>query len=152
VQSFDAALANWHGEPPSVCVSAPTCGTALALEHNGDLYSCVHFVDKEHLLGNIQSRPMTELVESEQQLRFGLEKARLPRCCLNCDVRFACHGGCPKDRFDLAPDGESGLNHLCAGYKAFFHHIDRPMRMMSQLLRQGRAPSEIMAIGRQQDR
>jgi uncharacterized protein len=152
VQSFDSALANWHGEPPSVCVSAPICGTALALEHNGDLYSCDHFVDQEHLLGNIQCKPMVELVNSEKQLRFGLDKSRLPRYCQNCDVRFACHGGCPKDRFTLTPDGEPGLNYLCAGYKTFFHHVDRPMRMMSQLLRQGRAPSEIMTIGRERGR
>ena len=146
VQAFDVALANWHGEPPSVCTNAITCGTALALEHNGDLYSCDHFVDGEHLLGNILDTPMVDLVGSERQQRFGSNKAVLPRYCLECDVRFACRGGCPKDRFIHTPQGEPGLNYLCSGYKSFYHHIDRPMRLMSGLLRQGRAPSEIMAL------
>jgi len=144
VQAFDVALANWHGEPPSVCVNAATCGTALALEHNGDMYSCDHFVDGEHLLGNILQTPMVEMVGGDRQSRFGLDKADLPRYCQECEVRFACHGGCPKDRFILTPQGEPGLNYLCLGYKSFYHHIDGPMRLMSELLRQGRAPSEIM--------
>jgi uncharacterized protein len=146
VQAFDVALANWHGEPPSICVNAPICGTALALEHTGDLYSCDHFVDGEYYLGNILVTPMVELVASERQRDFGSRKALLPRYCLECDVRFACHGGCPKDRFILSPDGEPGLNYLCSGYKSFYHHIDRPMRIMSGLLRQGRAPSEIIGM------
>ena len=88
---------------------------------------------------------MAELVASPQQRAFGLAKRdTLPRYCRECDVRFACHGGCPKDRFIRTPEGEPGLNYLCAGYKAFFHHIDEPMRTMSELLRQGRAPSELM--------
>jgi uncharacterized protein len=144
VQSFDVALANWYGEPPNVCTNAVTCGTALALEHTGDLYSCDHFVDGEHLLGNILETPMVALVGSERQIMFGARKALLPRCCRECDVRFACHGGCPKDRFSRSPQGEQGLNYLCSGYKSFYHHIDRSMRIMSELLRQGRAPAEIM--------
>ena len=89
---------------------------------------------------------MLELVSSPRQTRFGLDKRdKLPQYCLDCDVRFACHGGCPKDRFIRTPDDEPGLNYLCAGYKAFFHHIDEPMRAMSALLRQGRAPSELVA-------
>jgi uncharacterized protein len=89
---------------------------------------------------------MLELVASEQQRRFGLDKRdTLPRYCRECDVRFACHGGCPKDRFIETPDGEPGLNYLCAGFKEFFHHVDRPMRIMASLLAQGRAPSEIVA-------
>jgi uncharacterized protein len=147
VQTFDVALANWHGEPPSVCINAVTCGTALALEHNGDLYSCDHFVDGEHRLGNILETPLVALVGSERQWKFGSSKAHLPRYCLECDVRFACHGGCPKDRFIHTPNGEPGLNYLCSGYKAFYHHIDQPMRLMSGLLRQGKAPSEIMVKG-----
>jgi uncharacterized protein len=146
VQAFDVALANWHGEPPSICVNAPTCGTALALEHTGDLYSCDHFVDREHYLGNILETPMLDLVSSERQHGFGSRKALLPRYCVECDVRFACHGGCPKDRFIHTPDGEPGLNYLCSGYKSFFHHIDRPMQIMSGLLAQGRAPSEIIGM------
>ena len=148
VQSFDVALANWYGEPPSICTNAITCGTALALEHNGDLYSCDHFVDDEHRLGNILEKPMVEMVCSERQLRFGANKALLPRYCMECDVRFACHGGCPKDRFIRSPQGENGLNFLCSGYKSFYHHIDRPMKLMSDLLKQGRPPSDIMTMNK----
>lgn len=147
VQMFDTALANWCGVPGSMCVHAKTCGLALALEHNGDLYSCDHFVEPEHLLGNINERPLLQLVASPQQRKFGQDKHdTLPRYCLECDVRFACHGGCPKDRFTHAPDGEPGLHYLCAGYQAFFRHIDAPMRIMAQLLRAGRAPAEIMGL------
>ena len=116
VQMFDVALANWYGEPPSLCVHSETCGLALALEHNGDLYSCDHFVEPEYLLGNIKETHMLELVASQRQRQFGLDKkATLPQFCRDCDVRFACHGGCPKDRFTSTPDGEPGLNYLCAG-------------------------------------
>jgi uncharacterized protein len=145
VQMFDVALAAWAGEPPSLCVFSPTCGNALALEHNGDLYSCDHFVEPKHLLGNIRNLPMAEMAVSEQQESFGQAKLEsLPRYCRECKVRFACHGGCPKDRFIRTPDGEPNLNYLCAGYKAFFTHVDRPMRRMSALLKLGRAPAEVM--------
>jgi uncharacterized protein len=145
VQMFDVALGNWHGEPGGVCVYQETCGLALAMEHNGDLYSCDHFVEPNHLLGNIQQTPMIELVASAQQRQFGLDKRdRLPRYCRECEVRFACHGGCPRNRFIKTPDAEEGLNYLCAGYKLFFHHVDQPMRIMSDLLRQNRAPAEIV--------
>jgi serine-type anaerobic sulfatase-maturating enzyme len=147
VQMFDVALANWYGEPPSLCIHSETCGAALALEHTGDLYSCDHFVEPAYRLGNIRETHLLELVGSAQQRQFGLDKRdTLPRFCLECDVRFACHGGCPKDRFIATPDGESGLNYLCDGYKAFFHHVDRPMRLMAERLRRGGAPSEIMAL------
>src|SRR5438034_1280210 len=147
VQMFDVALANWVGEPPSLCVHSETCGLALALEHTGDLYSCDHFVEPKHKLGNIRMTHMLELVDSPQQRQFGLDKREtLPQYCLDCDVRFACHGGCPKDRFIETPDGEPGLNYLCAGFKAFFHHVDGPMRTMGALLGQGRAPAEIMGM------
>ncbi|HSC90229.1 MAG TPA: anaerobic sulfatase maturase [Gaiellaceae bacterium] len=146
VQMFDVALANWVGEPPGLCVHSETCGRALALEHTGDLYSCDHFVEPRYRLGTIRESHMLELVESQRQQRFGLDKRdTLPRYCRECDVRFACHGGCPKDRFVSTPEGEPGLNYLCAGYKAFFHHVDRPMRLMGELLRRGRAPAEITA-------
>jgi uncharacterized protein len=145
VQMFDAALASWVGAPPSMCIFAETCGHALALEHNGDLYSCDHFVEPKYLLANIQQQQMIDLVASEQQHQFGLAKRdTLPRYCRECEVRFACHGECPKNRFIATPDGEPGLNYLCAGYKAFFTYIDRPMRIMAELLRRGRAPAEIM--------
>jgi uncharacterized protein len=148
VQMFDVALANWHGEPPGVCVYSETCGLALAIEHNGDLYSCDHYVEPDYLLGNITETPMLELVASDQQRQFGLDKREtLPQYCLDCDVRFACHGGCPRNRFTETPDGEPGLNYLCPSYKTFFHHIDPAMKLMSRLLKQNRAPSEIVRLG-----
>ncbi|MBI5505924.1 MAG: anaerobic sulfatase maturase [Deltaproteobacteria bacterium] len=147
VDLFDVALANWMGEPSGSCVFSPTCGLALAMEHNGDVYSCDHFVEPEYLLGNIADTPMSELVASTRQRRFGHDKLdTLPDYCRRCSVRFACHGGCPKDRFVLTPDGEPGLNYLCAGYMAFFEHVDRPMRIMTELARRRRAPAEIMQL------
>jgi uncharacterized protein len=147
VQMFDAALASWVGAPPALCIFSETCGNALALEHNGDVYSCDHFVEPKYLLGNIKQRHMIELVASDRQRQFGLHKRdSLPRYCRECEVRFACHGECPKNRFLETPDGEQGLNYLCAGYKAFFTHIDRPMRIMAELLRRDRAPAEVMLI------
>ncbi len=146
VQLFDVSLANWVGEPPSLCVHSETCGLALALEHTGDLYSCDHFVEPAYKLGNIKEHRMLEMVASQQQRQFGLDKRdTLPQFCLDCDVRFACHGGCPKDRFIRTPDGEPGLNYLCPGFKAFFHHVDPAMRFMGERLRAGGAPSEIVA-------
>ena len=146
VQMFDVALANWVGEPPGLCVHSETCGLALALEHTGDLYSCDHFVEPAYKLGNIVEHRMLDLVASQQQRQFGLDKRdTLPQFCLDCDVRFACHGGCPKDRFIRTPDGEAGLNYLCPGFKTFFHHVDAPMRFMAERLRAGGAPAEIVA-------
>jgi uncharacterized protein len=145
VQHFDVALANWVGEPPGICVFSETCGLALALEHNGDLYACDHYVEPGYRLGNVLETPLGEMVTSEQQRRFGRDKrATLPRYCLACDVRFACHGECPRHRFDRTPDGEEGLSYLCAGYKLFFHHVDGAMRFMTNELRQGRAPANVM--------
>jgi len=147
VQMFDAALGSWVGAPPSMCVFAETCGNALAIEHNGDLYSCDHFVEPKHLLGNIKDVHMLQLVSSPQQAAFGLAKRdTLPKYCRDCEVRFACHGECPKNRFIDTPDGEPGLNYLCAGYMAFFKHVDGPMKMMADLLRRGRYADEVMAL------
>jgi uncharacterized protein len=147
VQMFDVALANWYGEQPGLCVHSETCGLALALEHNGDLYSCDHFVEPDYKLGNIAEAPMLELIASPRQQAFGQAKREtLPQQCLDCDVRFACHGGCSKDRFIRTADGEPGLNYLCDGYLDFFHHIDQPMRIMCDLLARDRAPSEIVAM------
>jgi len=152
VQMFDVALANWVGEPPGLCVHSNVCGLALALEHNGDLYSCDHFVEPAYKLGNILETDMIELVASPEQRRFGQNKLdMLPRYCVECDVLFACHGGCPKDRFVPTPDEEPGLNYLCAGFKRFFHHVEEPMRVMALLLRRHRPPAEIMAWYRQRD-
>ncbi len=145
IQSFDAALASWCRLPSSVCTFQEVCGASLILEHNGDLYSCDHFVEPSHRLGNILERPIVELVRLSQQRQFGLTKRdRLPAFCQQCDVLFACHGECPRNRFLQTPEGEKGLNYLCPSYKLFFHHVDRPMRIMAELLRRGRAPSEIM--------
>ncbi len=146
VQLFDVSLANWVGEPPGLCVHSETCGLALALEHTGDLYSCDHFVEPAYRLGNIKEMRMLDMVASQQQLKFGLDKRdTLPQFCLDCDVRFACHGGCPKDRFITTPAGDPGLNYLCPGFKEFFHHVDAPMRFMAERLGVGAAPSEIVA-------
>jgi uncharacterized protein len=146
VQMFDATLGAHVGQY-SLCIFAPTCGNALAIEHNGDLYSCDHFVEPDFLLGNIQETHLIELIASDQQRKFGQDKMEtLPRYCQECEVRFACNGGCPKNRFTNAPDGEPGLNYLCAGYKEFFQHTYQPMRVMATLLRQNRAPAEIMHI------
>ncbi len=147
VQMFDTALANWVGEPGGMCVHAETCGLQLALEHTGDLYCCDHFVEPDYLLGNITQTPMQQLIASPQQAEFGQAKRdTLTRYCLDCDVRFACHGGCPKDRFATSPYGESGQHYLCPGYKRFFRHVDRPMRAMADLLAANHAPAELMGI------
>lgn len=147
VQMFEVALANWAGEQPDLCVHSETCGRALALEHTGDLYSCDHFVEPDHRIGNITEQHLRDMVGSARQRQFGLDKRdTLPAHCLECDVRFACHGGCPKDRFITTPAGDPGLNYLCAGYKTFFHHVDRPMRLMRGLLSRRRSPAEIMQL------
>jgi uncharacterized protein len=152
VQMFDVALANWYGEPPGLCVHSETCGLALALEHTGDLYSCDHFVEPDYRLGNIREHRMIDLIVLPQQREFGLAKRdTLPGYCLECDVRFACHGGCPKDRFTSTPDGEPGLHYLCPSYKAFFGHIRPAMDQMVELLRADRAPSEMVARSAAED-
>ena len=145
VQIFDVALAAWAGMPPGICAFSETCGTALAMEHNGDMYSCDHFVEPRYLLGNINERHMAQLAASRKQRKFGRDKLdSLPEYCRKCEVRFACNGECPKNRFIQTPDGEPGLNYLCSGYKEFFRHIDGPMRFMAHELRLGQAPANIM--------
>lgn len=145
VQIFDVALEAWLGQEPSLCIFRRTCGEAMALEHNGDLYACDHFVEPKYRLGNIMAIPLVEMAGSEQQRRFGQAKLdTLPRTCRECEVRFVCNGGCPKNRVLVTPDGEPGLNYLCEGYKAFFKHIDTPMRFMAAELRAGRPPANIM--------
>ena len=148
VQTFEAALRNWMQLPTSgMCVFEKTCGYGLALEHNGDLYSCDHFVEPDFLLGNIKDEHMLALVGSDGQYQFGQDKYdTLPKYCLECPVLFACNGECPKNRFITTPDGEPGLNYLCAGYKAFFQRVDEPMKIMAMLLRSGRQASEVMSI------
>jgi uncharacterized protein len=145
VQDLEVALRSWMGLHPGLCIRAETCGDALVLEHTGDVYSCDHFVEPEHLVGNLMETPLLQIVNSPPQAAFGMAKRdTLPAFCRNCDVRFACNGGCPKDRFLTAPDGEPGLNYLCDGFRLFFRHIDGPMRLMAALLRQGRSAVEVM--------
>jgi uncharacterized protein len=145
VQMFDAALASWVGEPGGMCVHAETCGQQLVLEHNGDLYCCDHFVEPDYLLGNIAETPMQQLLTSARQTAFGRDKREsLPQYCLDCDVRFACNGGCPKDRFARSPEGEPGLHRLCPSYKNFFRHVARPMGIMAELLARNLPPAELM--------
>jgi len=145
IQQFDVALESWLGMEASLCVFRKTCGTALAMEHSGDLYSCDHFVFPEHKLANVMRNNLAEMVASPQQKVFGTAKRdTLPRMCRECDVRFACNGECPKHRFLTTPSGEAGLNYLCAGYKHFFHHIDPYMQFMAAELRAGRPPANVM--------
>jgi uncharacterized protein len=147
VQSFDTALAHWLGMPElGICVHQEICGRSLALEHNGDVYSCDHFVEPAHLVGSLAGdRTLLEIVNSPKQVAFGEAKRdALPAYCRSCEVRFACHGGCPKDRLLNTPDGEPGLNWLCGGYQSFFRHVDEPMRMMADLVGSGRNAEGVM--------
>lgn len=136
VQIFDVALWAWLGKSPPLCIFAETCGEALVLEHNGDLYSCDHFVTPQQYLGNITETSLRTLAASDQQRAFGQVKAHLPQKCRECDVLFACHGGCPKNR--LAGD-DLPINVLCEGYQTFFHHIRRPMQQIAARLQPGGA-------------
>ena len=152
VQTFDVTLGNFLAEmtgqrQPGLCVFSETCGTALAVEHNGDVYSCDHYVYPKYKLGNVLQTPLGELVESPFQTKFGLDKRdALPAMCRACEVRFACHGECPKHRFARTPDGEDGLNYLCGGYRPFFNHVAPYMRAMVQLLQQRRPPAMVMDL------
>ena len=147
VQLFDVALGNWMGLGSSLCVFAEKCGAALVIEHNGDLYSCDHYVYPRHKLGNVMNQSLGAMVNSPQQLKFGNDKFySLPKFCRECEVRFACNGECPKHRFISTPDGEDGLNYLCAAYKKFFNHIDSHMKTMAQLLQNDEAPARIMEL------
>lgn len=145
VQIFDATLANYTGENPGLCVFNDTCGDALVMEHNGDLFSCDHFVYPEYLLGNITKTPLIELVKLQKQFDFGIDKRNsLPRYCLKCEVRYACHGECPKHRFLSTPDGEPGLNYLCEAYRIFFRHAEPYMEFMAKELQNKRPPANVM--------
>ncbi|MGC1361851.1 MAG: anaerobic sulfatase maturase [Silvibacterium sp.] len=146
VQLFDVTLEAYFGRH-LLCIHAPTCGYGPALEHNGDLYSCDHFVEPRFRLGNIHETHMLKLVSSPEQRRFGDNKRdSLTAQCRNCTVRHLCNGGCPKDRFMLSRDGEPGQNYLCAGLELFFMHTRPAMQEMAQLLQKGRAPSDVMAL------
>ena len=153
VQTFDVQLGIWAGRGAGLCIFAETCGGAMALEHNGDLYACDHYVFPEYRLGNIHQQTIREMVESPVQKKFGLDKQNsLPAYCRRCEVRFACNGECPKNRFAITPDGEPGLNYLCAGYKHFLNHIRPQMEIMAQLINSGRPASEVMQIMAQREK
>lgn len=148
VQLFDGVLASWLHGRSSLCIFRPTCGDGVALEHNGDLYSCDHFVKASHRLGNILETPLTELVAGEQQRAFGAAKlAALPRYCRECEFLFTCYGECPKNRALRTPDGEPGLNWLCAGLKAFFRHTADQMKTMARLIQSGRPAADALSLG-----
>jgi uncharacterized protein len=145
VQLFDVTLEAHFGRH-LLCIHAPTCGYGPALEHNGDLYTCDHFVEPGQELGNIHETPLVELVASPKLRRFGDDKRdRLTRQCQRCEVRFLCNGGCPKDRFAISRDGEPGHNYMCAGLEAFFQHTRPAMQVMANLFRSGKAPAEVMS-------
>ena len=144
VQLFDVTLEAFFGRH-MLCIHAPTCGYGPALEHNGDLYSCDHFVEPKHLLGNIHKTHMLTMVASPEQRKFGQDKRdSLTRQCQDCKVRNWCNGGCPKDRFVLSKDGEPGQNYLCAGLEKFFMHTGPTFNVMAQLYKQGHPPAEVM--------
>ncbi|MFH1022855.1 MAG: anaerobic sulfatase maturase [Planctomycetota bacterium] len=147
VQLFDVTLGNRMGVPSTLCLFAETCGQALALEHNGDIFACDHYVYPEYRRGNVREASLGEIVFSEAQARFGAAKRdRLPGFCRSCDVFPLCRGECPKHRFAAAPDGEPGRNYLCAGYKTFFHHALPALDAMAGLIRAGRPAAGVMDI------
>lgn len=145
VQLFDVTLGKWVGAPGGVCMYAETCGRALAMEHNGDLYACDHYVYPRYHLGNVMQQSIASMVDSEQMREFGeAKRSRLPKQCRECEVRFCCNGDCPKHRFARTKDGEYGVSYLCAGLKQFFQHSAPAMKKMAELYRNRRSPMEIM--------
>ncbi|MHA1547348.1 MAG: anaerobic sulfatase maturase [Alphaproteobacteria bacterium] len=145
VQHFDVQLGLWMGRPSALCWFSEECGQGLAMEHNGDLYACDHYVYPEYRLGNIMETPLTEMAWSQEQQAFGRDKAAgLPGQCRACEFRFACNGGCPKHRFARTSDGEDGLNYLCEAYLRFSRHAGPKLTEMAQLLRAGRPAADIM--------
>jgi uncharacterized protein len=150
VQLFDVTLEAWMGLPSSLCIFRETCGEAMIIEHNGDLYACDHYVYPENRLGNIQETPMPEMASSNIA-NFGSQKALLPQQCRDCPYLFACRGECPKHRFVPAGEGAPDLNYLCEGYFSFFRHVAPAMDFMAEELRHRRPPANIMAHTRLQD-
>jgi len=145
VQMFGVMLANWINEPCGLCVYDKTCGTAAVLEHNGDLYSCDHFVYPENLLGNILEKPLLSMMLSDRQKKFGASKrAALPPTCLNCTFLGICNGGCLKNRVQAEPGFEKGLNYLCSGLKKIYTHVTPYMNFMAGELHNKRAPANVM--------
>ena len=146
IQIFDSTLANWVGEQPGICTMAKTCGHAGAMEFNGDVYSCDHFVFPEYRLGNIYNKSLTSMMYSDEQMKFGNDKFdTLPQQCRECDFLFACYGECPKNRFIKDKYGNDGLNYLCQGYYQFFSHVAPYMDFMKKELQAQRPPANVMA-------
>ena len=146
VNQFDSTLALWCGVQPGICTFAETCGGNTVIEHNGDLYPCDHFVYEDYRIGNVLETDLRTLMASEKQIRFGIDKRNgLPKKCVTCRWYFACHGECPKHRFNRTDSGEPGLNALCDGYSMFFSHVAPYMERMKQLLSEGRPPADIMS-------
>ena len=144
VQIFDATLANWVGEQPGVCTLAKNCGHASAMEWNGDVYSCDHFVFPAYKLGNIHEKHLIEMMSSDQQQRFGsIKQGSLPAQCRRCKWLFACNGECPRNRFAVTATGEPGLNYLCEGYRRYFEHVAPYMDFMAAELQAGRPPANV---------
>lgn len=147
VQLFDSTLANWMGQPPGICTLAPTCGHAGAIEWNGDVYACDHFVFPQYKRGNLRERTLIEMMYSPEQRAFGAAKRKaLPRQCRACAFLFACNGECPKNRFARTADGEPGLNYLCEGYRRFFAHVKPYMDWMREELLNERPPAGIVEL------
>ncbi len=147
VQLFDCTLGRWMNQPASMCYFSETCGRALAMEHNGDVYACDHYVYPKYKLGNLMNTTLGELTDGPVATTFGNAKRdTLPQYCRDCEVRFACNGECPKHRFSWTPDGEWGLNYLCPAYKRFFKHVTPAMNIMAELLRENKSPAEVMSI------
>lgn len=147
VEIFDCTLANWMGVSPGICAYSKECGHAGVMEHNGDVYSCDHFVFPEYKLGNIRDHSLIDMLYGEQQQEFSrLKHSSLPRQCKECDMEFACHGECPKNRFMKDKYGDSGLNYLCPGYYHYYQHIAPYMDYMKQELMSQRPPSNIMKV------
>ena len=147
VEIFDCTLANWMGISPGICAYSKECGHAGVMEHNGDVYSCDHFVFPEYKLGNIRDHSLIDMLYGEQQQEFSrLKHSSLPRQCKECDMEFACHGECPKNRFMKDQYGDSGLNYLCLGYYHFYQHVAPYMDYMKQELISLRPPSNIMKV------
>ena len=147
VEIFDCTLANWMGVSPGICAYSKECGHAGVMEHNGDVYSCDHFVFPEYKLGNIRDHSLIDMLYGEQQQEFSrLKHSSLPRQCKECDMEFACHGECPKNRFMKDKYGDSGLNYLCPGYYHYYQHVAPYMDYMKQELMSQRPPSNIMKV------
>lgn len=145
VQLFDATLANWVGVSPGLCTMGRSCGLSGAVEHNGDVYACDHFVYPDYKLGNLHQDNLVEMMDSDAATRFAEAKmATLPDRCRQCEYLFACNGECPKNRFATAPDGTPGLNYLCEGYRRFFAHAAPYFDYMKQELLAKRPASNVM--------